>query len=91
MRVLENDGICVELAAVQLILLLPVGDQPVLRQQDKQVLRIKARRHRRVHNEHMGDVLLSAADLVLALEDQDAVRLQHPVRFPDHIRIHLVE
>lgn len=70
---------------------LPVCDQPVLRQQHKKVLRIEAGLNRRVHDEHMAHVLLPAADLVLALEDQDTARLQHPVRFPEHIRIALMQ
>ena len=88
---LKHPEITMELSGSSLIPDLPIGNQAAFRQQDKQVSRIEANFHRFVHNEHMAHILLSAAYFVLAFENQDTVRYQHPVRFLQAIGIELVQ
>ena len=60
---------------------LPVRDQAALCQKNEQVEGIETCRNRRLPDETMGEVLLSAACFILALEDQNPTTLEHPVRF----------
>ena len=74
-------------AAVLLIPLLPIGYQTAFRKQYKDVFRIEADPHRLVDDIHMAQILPAAADLVLTLEDQDAIWFQNSICLRKHIRV----
>ena len=58
---------------------LPVSDQPALCQENEKVKGIKACGNRGLPDKTVGEILLSAAGLILALEYQDTLWLQDTV------------
>ena len=70
---------------------MPVGNQTVFGQQDKQVAGIEADFNRLVHDEHMTHILLAAADFILTLNNQDTVRNENPVRFRHTVNVETVQ
>ena len=58
---------------------LPVSNQPALCQENEKIKGIKPYMNRSLPDETMGEILLSAAGLILALEYQDTLCFQDTV------------